>query len=150
MQRITHSCLLVAAALSVTLLAGGCEVQVGTHHDPYAPAAVVSGPLGDLEVSWTVDGDDRAGLCDYYGISHWTVQVRGPEARDVLVDCMTSYWSTGSDLYDLTEGTYSITLQAFDTYGATMLVHTTSYPVYADGRVAQVAFPLSGSDFYRW
>jgi hypothetical protein len=135
--------ILTALTLS-TILSTGCVVETG-HHDPYSPVSYAA--LADLEINWTIGGEDSPALCDYYGISHWTVEVRGPEARDVGVDCRSSVWTTASDLHLISEGNYIVTLRAVGLGGETAMIRSTSVDVLANGYVTQIDFPLGHADF---
>jgi hypothetical protein len=73
--------------------------------------------LGDLEVAWTYDGVQDTTACTTHGIDTWRVELRGPEPLSWEQPCGTKPWDTDVGLYDIIEGTYSVTVLALDANG---------------------------------
>jgi hypothetical protein len=136
--------------LTMTMLAAaGCVIEVDPDHSTISasPAPPSYPLLADLEVRWSVSGDQGAALCGYYGVGRWIVEVRGPESRDVVVDCWSARWTTGTDLHLLAEGRYTVTLRGLHDSGVQMAARSTSLSLYGDGLVTDVAFTLVPADF---
>lgn len=102
--------------------------------------------VADLEVSWSIEGGLSSSLCDDYAVDHWIVTATGPEERQVIADCYDDAWDTGTLLYALEEGRYSIDLAAIDYDGYDVGGQATSFDLYDTGLVETVEFVLYPSD----
>ena len=120
--------------------AAGCYVDVDDEYDAVSY-------LADLEVTWRIAGSQSAGYCDSYGIDHWIVEVRGPESRDVVVDCRANYWSSENDLIALVEGYYEITVVAADALGHALAIQSTHIDLFAEPFLQNVGFQFYAYDF---
>lgn len=101
----------------------------------------------DLEVTWSIDGSTAPALCNAYGIDTWVIEVRGPEDLDVELDCRVHYWDSGSDLYNLREGTYTIGVVALDRFGVVLTAAESQITIFDDGVVDVLDFAFRSSDF---
>lgn len=142
-SNLTRSVLLATLALGTLALAGGCYVE--TTDDPYYDGPGVY--LADLEVKWRIQGSQSPGYCDSYGISKWIVSVRGPESRDVVIDCRDNWWTTENDLLSMYEGTYSVTVEAEDAYGYVVAGQSTSVHLVDSGYIDVLTLEFYPYDF---
>ena len=142
-SNFTRRALLAALALVVLGLASGCYV---VEDDPYYHEPGIF--LGDLEVNWRVDGSQSTTRCDAYGIYRWVVSVRGPESRDVVLDCRADWWSTENDLLDMYEGRYAVTVEAEDIDGYLLAGQSSSVDLMDRGNfVDTLTFQFYPQDF---
>jgi hypothetical protein len=142
MKRMSRTLFALTAALVLGLFVTGCYVETTDPH--YHEPGVY---LGDLEVSWRVEGSQAVSLCDAYGIDSWDVEVRGPESRDVSVDCRQNWWSSESDLLAMYEGRYTVTVRARDLLGRALAGQSTTVDVVDDGFVKSLTFQFYPFDF---
>lgn len=76
--------------------------------------------LGNLTVSWTVDGNDDAheSRCQQYGITFWSVLVFAgtditvPTEHSLGVDCVNGVWKSVDSFHELPVGEYTVQLAA--------------------------------------
>lgn len=128
----------------IALLAlSGCYID-----DGYPDGYYVEGDyLADLQVDWTIQGADSAGLCNAYGINRWLVEAHGPEPRTVELNCATYYWSTENDLTAMAEGNYSVTVRAIDHLGHQLAAQSSSVGLYDSGFLHKLHFDFIPADF---
>lgn len=104
--------------------------------------------LGDMEVSWTINGSRSTSLCATHRIQEWHIEARGPEVITTTVSCMGS-WQTGTIFYGIEEGLYDVTVRAIQIgTGKELASRTVSGMRVWSGdppRLASVAF--SDADF---
>jgi hypothetical protein len=104
---------------------------------------------GDMEVYWTIEGSDGAGLCSTYNIGSWHVLADGPRRYSVDVDCQGG-WNTGEFLWGVEEGYYDVTVEAIEV-GSGSVLATQNQPrvrVLADAAaVTQVDLTFTASQF---
>ena len=140
MKRRSKALLAVAAVLAL-LSTAGCYVETT---GPYPEPGVY---LGDLEVSWRINGSQAVGQCDGYGIAQWVVEARGPESRSVVLDCRQNWWSSETDFLAMYEGRYSVTVTALDAQGYTLAVQSGTVDLVDDGYVQDLTFQFYPFDF---
>ena len=127
--------------LALVALAGGLS---------FASGCIVTEDVyyGDIEVDWTIEGvADSSAACDAYGIDHWVVEVTGPEVFDLTYDCYNDAWFTDTDLWDVEEGTYNISVVAVDIDGFELAALSDTADSIDDGGVDQLGFDFIDSDF---
>lgn len=130
---------LLTALFGAAAFASGCIVEA----DP--------GPFGsrlaDMEVQWTIAGVDAASLCDAHGVKTWIVELRGPEHRDVVIDCRANYWTTENDLLMLSQGFYDVRVIALDSADVEIARLETPFDLFDSGRVEVLHFDFSPAQF---
>ncbi|MCA9664235.1 MAG: hypothetical protein KC503_01570 [Myxococcales bacterium] len=136
MKRLT---ILLSTVALTAIFATGCYVAVDDD--------LLDIFESDLRVSWRVDGSQRTSLCDTYGIESWRISVSGPDARSITLSCRDNWWSSESDFYSLTHGTYRVTVRALDADGATIGSRTRSIAVYSDFGTFDLPIDFSAADF---
>jgi hypothetical protein len=100
---------LLAAAALVAFAVGGCHIEI----------------LGDLEVDWTYEGGYDTSVCADKGVASWRVIADGPERVSTPeYSCDDPDWHTGTDLYGIVEGDYTVTVEALDASGAKVGSHS--------------------------
>jgi hypothetical protein len=125
--------------LAGVLLASGCVIAVDED--------VIGDPLvADLEVNWTIDQSNSAALCAAYDIRRWEVTVSGPEVRSLTLDCRNHWWSSESDLYELPEGYYSVTITALDSLDYARSSLSTSIDLRSSVFIEQLSLDFAGYD----
>jgi len=144
MKRVTFRSIKLAGLTAALLGLGALAGCVVVEEDPYGPAPIY---LADLQVDWRILGSQSADYCDAFGIQSWIVEVRGPESRDVVVDCRAHYWSSENDLLSMFEGHYDITVRAVDRYGYTVALQGSRLDLLADGYLRQLSFEFRSHDF---
>ena len=132
--------LLIAVALS-GIQATGCVVAVDEE------VIQSSSSLGDLEVRWSIDGDESSALCDSLGIQRWEIEVRGREDRDVRLDCRDHWWSSETDFFSLYAGLYQVSVIAIDYDGRALAGLSSSILVRDDRLVDRLELEFSRYDF---
>jgi hypothetical protein len=135
------------ALAAIAFLGAGLSAACVLEVDPEGPLFSNDSRTADLYVTWMLEGADEPSLCDSYGIETWTVELRGPESRDVTVDCRLDTWSTEVDLYNLYEGNYTVTLRAFSAGGVQLAAGTGSLGVFDTGLVNNLVLRLYSTDF---
>jgi len=142
MMQTSRRLILTASVLAAAVLATGCMVTV---EDDLVDFRL---PLSDLQVDWTINGSSAGALCAGFGIAQWELRVRGPESRDVLLDCRAHWWSSETDLFALPEGSYQIDVRAVDAYGATLAQLSSGASVYGEGHLEVLSFDFIAQDFH--
>jgi hypothetical protein len=104
--------------------------------------------LADARVEWTIEGSTAPALCSAYGIEDWIIEVRGPDSFDVVVDCRADFWTSGTALFDLLEGFYTIRVRAVDAFDVTLAVIATDIELIDDGFVDELEFTFLPEDFF--
>lgn len=137
-KTLTRMSLLAGLALLFGL-AAGCYVEVEDD-----PGGVY---LADLEVKWRVQGSQSVTYCDAYDISRWVIKVRGPESRDVVVDCRAHWWTSENDLLAMSEGHYTVTVEAEDSAGYLLTGQSSTIDLIDSGYVDVLTFQFYPSDF---
>lgn len=144
LDKLTRLALLCGIALLASV-STGCVVEVDG--DPIIDSVFIY-DRADMEVRWSINRSTDPTWCDDLGIETWLVEVSGPDARDVYVDCRADYWNTGSSLYGLDEGDYRVRLTALDFDDvAIMSAGARVNDVYDDGGVDLVDMRLDERDF---
>lgn len=136
--RIRNLSIVVMMTLGIAVTASGCVIAIDD--DLFRSA--------DLEVTWTINGSDSASLCGVYGVDSWMLEVRGPESRNVVLDCRDNYWSSENDLLSLPEGSYDVRLTALDHGDRQIGKLATSLYLWDDGHVEHLSLDLIDSDFH--
>jgi hypothetical protein len=131
---------ILSALVAAAAASSGCMIEVTDDGLP------VSG-LADLEVRWTIDSVDSANLCSVYGVRSWLIELRGPESRDVVLDCKDNYWTTENDLLMLEEGFYDVRVVALDRNGYELARRSTSIDLFDRGYVEVVRLDFRNGQF---
>jgi hypothetical protein len=139
LNRIRDLSLLAVITLGIAMTSG-CVIAVD-ENGPF-------NNLVDLEVSWTINGSDSASLCGVYGVNTWLLEVRGPESRNVVLDCRDNYWSSENDLLLLPEGSYDVRLTALDGGSAQSGSMQTSLYLWDDGRIERLHLDMTDVHFF--
>ena len=132
---------LTLALLAIAIGATGCIIAVD--EDVLDPAIT----RVDLRVDWKISSSSSTSLCSAYDVDQWLVSVRGPESRDLVLDCRSHWWSSESDLFSLREGNYKISVRAVDGYDSTQAALTANVDLYDRGGIEQVTLNFRSSDF---
>lgn len=131
---------ILSALVAAAVASSGCMIEVNEEGLP------VSG-LADMEVRWTIDGVDSASLCSVHGVNSWLVELRGPESRDVVLDCRDNYWTTENDLLMLEEGFYDVRVVALDRNGYELARRSTTVDLFDRGYVEMVRLDFRAGQF---
>jgi len=134
--------ILSTLALGLFTLGTGCLIIDDSAH----PAP--SYELVDLRVEWNIAGLRSPDLCSDYSVDRWIVEVRGPESRDVVLDCRLYSWSTENDLTLLPAGSYSVRVRALDGYGLERAIQGASVDLLPNGALTQMMVDFYGADFH--
>jgi hypothetical protein len=119
-----------------------------------APLAACGGDIppglhgADLEVGWSIGGSTAPGLCDTHGIERWVVGVRGPEPREVHLDCRLQEWNSATYLHDLDEGAYAVGVRALDPLGGARARSMTDLRLVEDGAIDIVELTFAARDWH--
>jgi hypothetical protein len=97
----------LSALVGSLFVVSGCWLGLDID-DPYYR------PLGDMEVSWSIEGSQSPVLCDVFGVRIWVLEVDGPEHRSVVLRCHGDFWSSENDLASLEVGHYRVQVRAED------------------------------------
>ena len=127
--------------LVIFILFSGC--YVGVEDAPY-----IRGPFVDLEVEWRIEGSESATYCDLFDIAKWEVVVDGPETRMSTIDCRKYWWSSENDFLSLYEGTYKVSISAFDHWDYLVAQKRTITHLVDMGYVNKMVFYFGPLDFY--
>lgn len=85
--------------------------------DAGADGGTDGGPLGDLHVTWTIDGvdTDHPGHCSAQSVDWFAARI-SPAAPDggssMAAPCSTAPWSSGNAFLQLTPGSYQVTFES--------------------------------------
>ncbi len=131
---------ILSALVTAVAASSGCILEVNDNGRP------VTG-LADMEVRWSIDGADSALLCNVHGVDSWLVELRGPEARDVVLDCRDNYWTTENDLLMLGEGLYDVSVTALDCKGYEIARRSTMVDLFDRGYVEIVRMSFHAGQF---
>ena len=131
----------IPLALILALTIPACII---VDDDPGGPGPGIA--IADLQVTFTIDGSSDASLCSVYGIDHWIVETSGPETRTSHIDCFTHFWSTENDFMGIEEGSYLITVQAFDAANYQKGTMSTSLDLVDIGTTDKVHLDFAGAD----
>ena len=132
---------ILTALVGAAAMSAGCMIEVDENGAP------IGSHLADLEVRWSINGADRAALCSMYGINEWLVELRGPETRDVVLDCRDNYWTTENDLLLLREGFYDVRVVALDSGGFELARRQTTVDLFDRGYVDVLRLDFRSSQF---
>ncbi len=138
--------MLATLGLALLLSTSACVLEIddpSLHHTTVVPA---TSSLGDLYVTWDIDGLESSSLCAHFGVDRWLVQVSGPEVRETTISCSLYRWSTENDLTALATGAYNVRVTALDAAGYTRASRAATVSVLA-GSPVQLDLVLLGSDF---
>ena len=144
MSRKSRQLVLLGALVLGMSLVAGCYLEL----DPYGPEDPYWQDRIDLQVEWSYQGSDSPSWCDTLGVDRWVVELRGPEDRDVVVNCHKDFWSSENDLLSVEPGRYNVRVKALDDHSQMIASRDMSLDLHDPAYMEKLTINFDAKDFY--
>ncbi len=135
--------LFLALLMGMTLVSG-CYLEL----DPYGPEDPYWEDRIDLKVDWSYQGSDSPSWCDALNVDRWVVELRGPESRNVVVNCHKDFWSSENDLLSMDPGHYTVRVKAMDHHDHMVAARTVAVDLSDPAFMENVDINFNAADFH--
>ena len=135
---------LFGALITSMILVAGFYLDL----EPYGPDDPYYEDRIDLKVDWSYQGSDSPSWCEALNVDRWVVELRGPESRNVVVNCHKDFWSSENDLLSVETGHYTVRIKALDDAGHMVASRTMAVDLLDSAFLEKVTVNFNAQDFH--